>query len=529
MSLKFEDLIKNREKVFGPKVGSIVKGVITEKTSRKKQDCFLVDVGFKSEGVILASDFDTLPKCGDEVDVQVVSYNPDGSLVLSYSGAKREMYLQKLREEMENEKSIEIEISAVVPGGCKVILPGGILAFLPTDKTDLEVGQKLEVYISRIFSSGNIHVSFQKTSKLVIKVGDIVDCIVKNFNDFFVFVEIIGSDLEGIIHCHDISWKRVSCPSGLLTIDQVVKAKVLSVDCNRAVLGIKQTLKNNWVEYIKKLNVNDNVKVKIIEIRSYGLLVEISPNVEGLVHTSEISWGTLNDSLENVFSIGQMIDVLIQNIDMSKNRISLSIKALLPNPFEIFLSKYKEGDIIEGKIVGKSVTYAFVEVVPGVDGILYFEELGWNVEESRTKFSALVVGAKIPVKVIRVRAEEGRIMLSIKQIEEDPFNVAVNEMKLGNHYACSVSHYLDDFIAVRLNDFPKCNAFIKKNDLSRDKYFSPSLFPAGRSLSAKLIRVNREKRSVYLSVKALENDEVRKSMEEYTTVGRSNMSDFIKE
>ena len=168
-------------------------------------------------------------------------------------------------------------------------------------------------------------------------------------------------------------------------------------------------------------------------------------------------------------------------------------------------------------------------MVPGVDGILYFEELGWNVEESRTKFSALVVGAKIPVKVIRVRAEEGRIMLSIKQIEEDPFNVAVNEMKLGNHYACSVSHYLDDFIAVRLNDFPKCNAFIKKNDLSRDKYFSPSLFPAGRSLSAKLIRVNREKRSVYLSVKALENDEVRKSMEEYTTVGRSNMSDFIKE
>jgi small subunit ribosomal protein S1 len=544
MTENFADLLNEQ---FGDNgiLGTVVKGTIV----KVSDDYVTVDVGLKSEGNIPLREFGTNPelKVGDEVEVLVDRYeDKDGNIVLSREKARREEVWVDLEKSMNAGERVNGIIFGRVKGGFTVDLNGAI-AFLPGSQIDIRPIRDITplMGISQPFQilkmdklRGNIVVSrrivleetrAEARAEIIdgIKEGSILDGVVKNITDYGAFIDLGGVD--GLLHVTDISWKRINHPAEVLTVGQNVKVQVIrfNEDTQRISLGMKQLENDPWQAVADKYEVGQVYKGKVTNITDYGAFVELEDGIEGLVHVSEMSWTRKNVHPGKIVSTSEEVEVKVLEVDGDKRRISLGIKQCQPNPWAAYVEEHPVGSVISGKIKNITEFGLFIGLTDEIDGMIHLSDISWDKsgEEAVKEYSK---GQEIEAKIIDVDVEKERISLGIKQLSEDSVSQALANIKKGDTVKAVVKESDEKGITV---DVDGITATIKKADLSRDKAEqNPENFHEGDVVEAKVTSVDKKNAKIGLSIKALEIDEEKKVLEEYSNnTGGSSLGEALGE
>ena len=525
--------------------GSVVKGTIVKITP----DFVMVDVGLKSEGRIPLREFGQNPELnvGDVVEVYVDRYEDrDGNVVLSREKARREEAWQDLEKAMNAGERINGVIFGRVKGGFTVDLNGAI-AFLPGSQIDIRPIRDISplMGISQPFQilkmdkvRGNIVVSrrvvleetrAESRAELIdaIKEGSVLEGVVKNVTDYGAFIDLGGVD--GLLHVTDISWKRINHPAEVLSVGQTVKVQVIKFneDNQRISLGMKQLENDPWQNVEERFHVGDVCKGKVTNITDYGAFVELEDGIEGLVHVSEMSWTRKNVHPGKIVSTSQEVEVKVLEVDPEKRRISLGIKQCTPNPWAAYVEEHPVGSVIEGKIKNITEFGLFIGLNDEIDGMIHLSDISWDKagEEAVKDYTK---GQEIQAKIIDVDVEKERISLGIKQLTEKANATALDNFKKGDNVKATVVDAADDVLNVEVDGVA---ATIKKADLAKDKAGQDlSKFKAGDVVEAKVSTVDKKKGKLTLSIKALEIEEEKKALEEYSnTTSGSTLGDALGE
>ena len=544
MTENFADLLNEQ---FGENgiLGTVVKGTIV----KVSDDYVTVDVGLKSEGNIPVREFGTNPelKVGDEVEVLVDRYeDKDGNIVLSREKARREEVWVDLEKSMNAGERVNGIIFGRVKGGFTVDLNGAI-AFLPGSQIDIRPIRDITplMGISQPFQilkmdkvRGNIVVSrrvvleetrAEARAELIdgIKEGAILDGVVKNITDYGAFVDLGGVD--GLLHVTDISWKRINHPAEMLTVGQTIKVQVIrfNEDTQRISLGMKQLENDPWQAAADKYKVGEIYKGKVTNITDYGAFVELEDGIEGLVHVSEMSWTRKNVHPGKIVSTSEEVEVKVLEVDADKRRISLGIKQCQPNPWAAYVEEHPVGSVITGKIKNITEFGLFIGLTDEIDGMIHLSDISWE-KSGEEAVKDYTKGQEIEAKIIDVDVEKERISLGIKQLSEDSVNQALASIKKGDTVKAVVKEIDDKGITVEVEGL---NAIIKKADLSKDKALqNPANFNEGDTVEAKVTSVDKKNVKIGLSIKALEVDEEKKVLEEYSnTSGGSSLGEALGE
>lgn len=534
----FEELLNEQ---FGDRgiVGSVVKGTII----RLSDDFATVDVGLKSEGRIPLREFGQNPelKIGDQIEVLVDRYEDrDGNIVLSREKARREEAWAELEKSMNAGERVNGVIFGRVKGGFTVDLSGAI-AFLPGSQIDIRpirditplmgISQPFQILkMDRV--RGNIVVSrrvvleetrAEARAELIdtIKEGSILDGVVKNITDYGAFIDLGGVD--GLLHVTDISWKRINHPAEVLSVGQTIKVQVIKFneDTQRISLGMKQLENDPWQAVADKYAVNEVYTGKVTNITDYGAFVELEDGIEGLVHVSEMSWTRKNVHPGKIVSTSEEVQVRVLEVDADKRRISLGIKQCTPNPWAAYIEEHPAGSVIEGKIKNITEFGLFVGLTDEIDGMIHLSDIAWGKsgEEAVKDYEK---GQTITAKIIDVDVEKERISLGIKQLDENNAALALENLKKGDVVKAIVVSTDDKGVNVEVEGIA---ATIKKADLSKDKEGqNPLNYHEGDVLEAKLTSVDKKNGKLGVSVKALEIEEEKKTLEEYSASNASGTS-----
>lgn len=513
--------------------GSKLEGYVTKGTIVDiKKDFVIVNVGLKSEGSIDIREFrNDQIKVGDIVDVFVERYEGhDGTLIASREKARKEEVWKEIEQQVADNKIVTGQIVERVRGGFTVDL-NGIPAFMPSSQLDINpikdinsiMNKPMEFKIIKMDKlRSNLIVSHrailegdraEKRDEIIknIKIGDVMEGVIKNITDYGVFIDLGGVD--GLLHITDISWKRVSNPNEIFTIGQKINVKVINFDpeTSRVSLGMKQLENDPW-QNIEKFEVGKIYKGVVTNLTDYGAFIDLEDGIEGLVHVSEISWTKKNLQPSKVLSVSSEVDVMVLEIDREKRRISLGLKQCTPNPWKEFEQTHAVGDIIEGEIKNITEFGIFVSLGNDLDGMVHLSDIDWdkNPEEAVKDYQK---GMVIKTKILEIDADKERISLGIKQLKEDRVASSLDKVKKGEVVTCVVKEIKEDGIVVEVNDIP---GFIKTADLSKTKAEQKTdRFAVDEKVDAKIINVDMKTRQISLSIKAYEIDEEKKIMKEY--------------
>ncbi len=514
--------------------GSVVSGRIL----RLDPEFAVVDVGLKSEGRVALKEFGppgTKPdiKPGDVIELYVERYEDrDGAIVLSREKARREEAWTNLEKAFETQARVNGTIYGRVKGGFTVDL-GGAVAFLPGSQVDIRpvrdvtplMGSPQPFQILKMDRTrGNIVVSrravleetrAEQRSELIqgLKEGQILDGVVKNITDYGAFVDLGGVD--GLLHVTDIAWRRINHPSEALQIGQAVKVQVIrfNSDTQRISLGMKQLEVDPWEGAQAKYPPGARYSGRVTNITDYGAFVELEAGVEGLVHVSEMSWTKKNVHPGKIVSTSQEVEVVVLDVDASKRRISLGIKQVQGNPWELFLDQHPIGSIIEGEIRNITEFGLFIGVGPEVDGMVHISDLSWDEpgELAVTRFEKAQV---IKAKVLDVDVEKERISLGIKQMQDDPISGAMDKLHKGDIVTCVVTQVQSNGVEVKVDEV--LTGFIRRAELARDKADQrPERFAVGETIDAKIVSVDRAARKLGLTIKGKEMDDDKAAIDEF--------------
>ena len=521
MTESFAQLFEESLKTIETRPGAIVRGVVVA----IDKDVVLVDAGLKSESAIPVEQFKNAQgeleiQVGDEIDVALDAVEDGfGETVLSREKAKRhEAWLMLEKAYEENETVVGI-INGKVKGGFTVEL-NGIRAFLPgslvdvrpvRDTTHLE-NKELEfkvikldqkrnnVVVSRraVIESENSAERDQLLENL--QEGMEVKCIVKNLTDYGAFVDLGGVD--GLLHITDMAWKRVKHPSEIVNVGDEITVKVLKFDRERTrvSLGLKQLGEDPWVAIAKRYPEGTKLTGRVTNLTDYGCFVEIEEGVEGLVHVSEMDWTNKNIHPSKVVNVGDVVEVMVLDIDEERRRISLGLKQCKANPWQQFAETHNKNDRVEGKI--KSITDfgIFIGLDGGIDGLVHLSDISWNVagEEAVREYKK---GDEIAAVVLQVDAERERISLGVKQLSEDPFNNYLSAHKKGAIVSGKVTAVDAKGATVELAD--GVEGYLRASEASRDRVEDATLvLNVGDAVEAKYTGVDRKNRVINLSVRA---------------------------
>ncbi|MBY0407559.1 MAG: 30S ribosomal protein S1 [Rickettsiales bacterium] len=539
----FEESVKSGGKNEGAVVTGIVVGI--------EKDVVIVDVGLKSEGRVPLREFavnNVIPelKNGDKVEVYLEKIeNKNGEAVLSREKALREEAWVKLEKACTNAERVEGIIFGRVKGGFTVDIQGAV-AFLPGSQVDIRPIRDVTplMHIPQPFQilkmdrkRGNIVVSrravleesrVEARNELLGKIaeGQILDGMVKNITDYGAFIDMGG--IDGLLHVTDISWRRISHPSEVLSLGQTVKVMVTKFDqaTKRVSLGMKQLEQNPWQGADVKYPVGTKLAGKITNITDYGAFVELEPGIEGLVHVSEISWVKKNVHPSKLVSVSQEVNVVVLDIDASKHRISLGMKQTEENPWAQYAGKVNPGDLIEGEIRNITDFGLFVGLEGDIDGLIHHSDLSWS-EPGDVAIKNFKKGDRIKAKILSIDVEKERISLGVKQLENDPFESEFTDVEKGATVTCTVTEVREDGISVKVTD--NITAFVKKNELARERQEQRTdRFAVGDRIDVKIIGVDKVTRKVAVSVKALEVEEHKKAISEYgSTDSGASLGDIL--
>jgi len=423
------------------KEGDIVQGSVI----KVNRDTVVVDIGYKSEGVIPASEFiDTSGKVsvnpGDRVDVLVEARENDQGLVaLSKEKADKLKVWDEISAACERDELIEGTITARVKGGLQVSIRGGVKAFLPGSQVDLRPVRNLDKLIGQTFEfkvikfnkkRGNIVLSRRvllekERNELKAKTlqqleeGMVVRGTIKNITEYGAFVDLGG--IDGLLHITDMSWGRVNHPSEVFKIGDEVTVKVLryNAETERVSLGLKQTMDDPWEHASESYPIGKRIRGKVVSITDYGAFVEMEQGIEGLIHVSEMSWGKPKHP-SKVVEVGQVVDCQVLEVDPEAKRISLGLKQLAPDPWHQFASKYNPGDIIRGKVRSLTDYGVFVGIEDGVDGMVHKSDLSWT-QRINNPADLYKKGDEVEAIILSINHAEKKVSLGIKQLYEDPW------------------------------------------------------------------------------------------------------------
>ncbi len=521
MTESFAQLFEESLKEIETRPGSIVRGVVVS----IDKDVVLVDAGLKSESAIPAEQFKNAAgeleiQVGDEVDVALDAVEDGfGETLLSREKAKRHEAWITLEKAYEEAETVTGVINGKVKGGFTVEL-NGIRAFLPGSLVDVRPvrdtlhleGKELEfkvikldqkrnnVVVSRraVIESENSAERDQLLENL--QEGMEVKGIVKNLTDYGAFVDLGGVD--GLLHITDMAWKRVKHPSEIVNVGDEITVKVLKFDRERTrvSLGLKQLGEDPWVAIAKRYPEGTKLTGRVTNLTDYGCFVEIEEGVEGLVHVSEMDWTNKNIHPSKVVNVGDVVDVMVLDIDEERRRISLGLKQCKNNPWQQFAETHNKGDRVEGKI--KSITDfgIFIGLDGGIDGLVHLSDISWNVagEEAVREYKK---GDEIAAVVLQVDAERERISLGVKQLAEDPFNNWVALNKKGAIVNGKVTAVDAKGATVELAD--GVEGYLRASEASRDRVEDATLvLSVGDDVEAKFTGVDRKNRAISLSVRA---------------------------
>jgi small subunit ribosomal protein S1 len=497
-------------------------------------DQVLVDVGLKNESYISISEFklvsgSEIPEIGSFVDVYVEKIQDNkGRTILSRKKAIAEESWFLLEKAHEEKKQIDGVIFGSVKGGYTVDL-SGVVAFLPGSQVDtkqinieplmgivqpfliLKMDKKLgNIIVSRRAILEESRAGARDEILQGISEGMILEGLVKNITDYGAFVDL-GS-IDGLLHVTDISWSRINHPSEILSLGQKVKVKIIkfNLETKRISLGMKQLDDSQWKKIHTEYSVGQKLKGKISNITDYGAFIELNHGVEGLVHSSEISWTKINQHPKKLLAIGQEVDFSILEIDTEKHRVSLSIKQCLENPWEEFSKNHKIGDVINCIVRAIAEYGLFVEVNSDIDGFIHTSDISWD----GANITSFKKGDKIDAKILEIDKEKSRVNLGMKQIVEDPYDSVFSTMTKGAVLTCVVSSIKNDGINVLVGD--KIKSFIPKIELAVDKGDQrPERFAQGDKVDAKIIFLDKNSRKFNLSIKALEVSDREQAIKKY--------------
>ncbi len=527
--------------------GSVVKGRVTA----IEKDNVIIDVGLKTEGRIPLREFytpgsDEPVKVGDDVDIYLERIeNALGDAVLSRDKARREESWIKMAKFFEKEEPVQGAIVGRVKGGFTVDL-GGINAFLPGSQVDIrpvrDVGPLMNqeqpfMILKMDRARGNIVVSrraileesrAEQRAELVgqLQEGETREGVVKNITDYGAFVDLGG--IDGLLHVTDMSWRRISHPSQILSVGDTVKVKVVRInpETQRISLGIKQLQDDPWKAAAAKYQIGSRHTGAVTNIADYGAFIELEEGVEGLVHVSEMSWTKKNIHPGKIVSTSQEVQVQVLEVDEEKRRISLGIKQCQDNPWDSFTEKFPIGSNITGEVRSVTEFGLFIGLDGDIDGMAHLSDLSWEKsgEEALQDYKK---GDTVEAKILEVDIEKERISLGIKQLTKGSAPTGANR---GATVTCTVSEVNSGGIEVTFGEEgEETKAFIRKSDLSRERSEQrPERFAVGDKVDARIVKADRAKRQYTLSIKALEIAEEKEAVEQYgSTDAGASLGDIL--
>ncbi len=492
-------------------VGEVVEGTVTGITKRE----VLVNVGYKSEGVISNSEFRYNPdlKVGDKVEVYVESAeDKNGQLALSHKKARQLKSWDRVNEALENDEIIKGYIKCRTKGGM-IVDVFGIEAFLPGSQIDVKPIRDYDIYVDKTmeFKVVKINQEFRnvvvshkalieaelEAQKQVImsklEKGQILEGTVKNITSYGVFVDLGGVD--GLIHITDLSWGRVNHPEEVVALDQKIQVVILDFDeqKKRIALGLKQLTPHPWEALDANLKVGDKVKGKVVVMADYGAFVEIAPGVEGLIHVSEMSWSQHLRSAQDFMKVGDEVEAVILTLDREERKMSLGIKQLTPDPWENIETKYPVGTKCTAKVRNFTNFGVFVEIEEGIDGLIHISDLSWT-KKVKHPGEFTQVGADIEVIVLEIDKENRRLSLGHKQLEENPWNEFEAQYPLDSVHEAAITEVTDKGAVVALGD--SVEGFCPTRQLVKEDGSMPK---AGDKLAFKVIEFSKATKRITLS------------------------------
>jgi small subunit ribosomal protein S1 len=544
----FQELYE--ESLKSIKEGEVVRGTIIQVSD----EFVMVDIGYKSEGQIPIHEFideqgQITAKIGDEVDV-LLEYreDEDGTIALSKEKAAKIKVWDEISKVYNEDGVIEGRIVSKVKGGLSVDI--GIQAFLPGSQVDLRPVRNLDSLIGKTFKfkilkynkkRRNVVLSRRvllEKEREVLKTktlenlaeGKVLEGTVKNITEYGVFVDLGG--IDGLLHITDMSWGRIGHPSEMCSISDRIKVMVLSFDPNRerVSLGLKQLTPDPWTTVDQRYPVGTRVKGKVVSLTDYGAFVELEPGIEGLIHVSEMSWTAKIRHPSKVVSVGSLVEAVVLNLNKESRRISLGMKQVEPNPWDIIGEKYPVGTTIQGKIKNITDFGLFIGIDEGIDGLVHISDLSWT---KRIKHPSELYkkGQEIQAVVLNIDKENERFSLGVKQLSADPWDEIPKRYPVGSTVVGTVTNVTDFGLFIEIEE--GIEGLVHVSEISKQKIKTPvGMFKEGDQVTAKVVNIVKSERKIGLSLRRLEEAEERNNYQEYMASPRaatSNLGQLLKE
>lgn len=522
--------------------GSIVKGTITE----IRQNEVVVDIGGKSEGLVPGQEFADLGELqiGEEIEVYLEKLeNKEGNPLLSFDKAEQKKNWENIITKCEEGSIVQGRVKGKVKGG--LIVAMGVDAFLPASHIDIQPPKNLDQYIGQTYDYKVLKINLerknivlsrrelieeQRTSKrrdLLERVnpGDIVKGVVKNITDFGAFIDLDGMD--GLLHITDMSWGRISHPSELLKQGEEIDVMIIEInrEKERLSLGLKQTKSNPWQDIEAKYPVGAKVAGKVVNLVPYGAFIEIEEGVEGLVHVTEMSWTKRITKPSELLKVGDEVEAVVLGIQKDEEKISLGIRQLDPNPWDMVVHNYPVGAHVHGKVRNITTYGAFVELEEGIDGMVHVSDMSWTRKINHPS-EVLKKGDEIDALVLDVDTNNQRISLGMKQLAGDPWEDIDGRFRIGDVVTGTVSKITSFGAFVELQDH--IDGLVHISQISEERVEKiKDIVDIGAEVTARVIKIDREERRLGLSIKAANYDASQLAQETATYENMGDGSDLM--
>ena len=505
--------------------GRIVRGTIVQIHDSDA----LVDIGYKSEGTISLREFKNANgeqievHVGDEVDVYLESTEDDnGLVVLSKEKADRIQIWEDITKSFEEGRVVEGKVCERIKGGLSVDI--GVKAFLPGSQVDLRPIRNLESLIGQTIRTkiiklnrrrGNIVLSrrsileeeretARQETLAHLEEGKVIKGVVKNITDYGVFVDLGG--IDGLLHITDISWGRVNHPSELFQIGDEIEVVVLQYDKDheKVSLGLKQKTQDPWAAAEEKYQSGTRVKGKVVSITDYGAFIELETGVEGLVHISEMSWTKRVKHPSKIVALNDIVEAVVLDLDKNNRRISLGLKQIEQNPWQVVAEKYPPGSIVSGVVRNLTDFGAFIELAEGIDGLVHISDMSWT---TRVKHPSEILkkGEQVQAVLLSIDVDHERLSLGIKQLLQNPWEGIGASIAVGNNVTGKIVRLTDFGAFVELSN--GVEGLLHVSEISHQHVKKPEdVLAVGQEITAKVIKLDEENRRIGLSIKAYEEE-----------------------
>jgi small subunit ribosomal protein S1 len=511
--------------------------VVTGRIISIDKDHVLIDIGYKSEGQVRIEEFldekgEVTAKIGDSIEVMVEWWDDeDERVLLSKDKAANIKVWEAIKTSYDEEGTVKGTITNRVKGGFSVDI--GVPAFLPGSQADLRPIRNLDEMVGKEFDFKILKYN-RKRSNIVlsrrailekelekkrsatlatIEEGKVIDGVVKNITEYGVFVDLGG--LDGLLHITDISWGRVKHPSELFSIGDSITVKILNLDLEneRVSLGMKQLNEDPWTIASEKYPVASRVTGKVVSLTDYGAFVELEEGIEGLIHVSEMSWTRKIRHPSKVVSVGELVEAVVLDIKPESRRISLGMKQVVPNPWDVISEKYPIGTTIEGKIKNITDFGLFIGIDEGIDGLVHISDISWT---KRIKHPSELYqkGDVVQAIVLDIEKDNERFSLGIKQLQNDPWATVSERYEVGKEITGTITNLTDFGIFVELEE--GIEGLVHVSEISKEKIKTPmEKFKIGDVITARVMNINSDERRIGLSIKRMEIEDEQNLLSEY--------------